>query len=490
MSDIQAYVLVTDHGWFLYRQDECHAGSYDELTALAKEIEDTIVAVLADLADEELRHDTVPRLRGRDRQTLWQRKLLTTFRQTPLRSVRAATRHSKGREEEIVLAALPSPDRVMQVADAIRTAGAVLAGIWSLPQLVAQHAIQHAAQGLALYAVPGGGLRQCFVGEEAPRLLRLTCRDQDWHNIDDMLLRQRLVVELGMAREYLVSQRQLDRNAPLGVTLYAPKELAIRLASAIREQDADTGEYRVTALALAPEHGLFRMARDQIRHHRIAQHYASGPMLQSYRVRAALAMVRRSLWGALALSLLFALWAGISGVHNQRETRVLDANTAELEASIRALRAQLPAGADAQAPMWRRMEQLQTDWLLRWPRLIPRLQTLSMTLTDYPGLNLDKVSWRVLGLPDPDHPPDADNASAPAVLTESVVLAGHYASPQAFRAASQQTEALVLVLAQKPRASARILAEPVATAASAEIDKLDAARFSVEMRIRPSGSAP
>jgi hypothetical protein len=136
------------------------------------------VHIFTDLAEEDIRVDTVPHVRRGDRETILARKLSQVYRSTPYRYALAQGRESEGRRDDRVMyTAITNPEVLRPWLEVVERLKLPLAGIHSVAVFSSvlldelDLAFPHA---LLVTLSPGGFMRQTYFREREIRFSRLT----------------------------------------------------------------------------------------------------------------------------------------------------------------------------------------------------------------------------------------------------------------------------------------------------------------------------
>src|SRR5579871_5139999 len=136
-----------------------------------------LFSVVADLAGEDFHEDQIPFLRGGDRETIIQRRLAQRYRDTRLATAVSLGQVVTGerRNERLLLASFTNTEQFAPWLDALETAGARLAGVYSVPLLapVLAAKLRVNASRCLIVSANAAGLRQCFVEQGRLRFARL-----------------------------------------------------------------------------------------------------------------------------------------------------------------------------------------------------------------------------------------------------------------------------------------------------------------------------
>lgn len=132
--------------------------------------------LLADLVEEDFRHEIVPHLHGRDRAELIQRKFEQFYRSTPFRQASLLQRQKEGRrDDEVLFSALTNPAIITTWLNIMLAHHVPLVGIYSVPNISAP-LIHNKLSGhvLLLSWEKHAGLRQTYFDAGQLRFSRLT----------------------------------------------------------------------------------------------------------------------------------------------------------------------------------------------------------------------------------------------------------------------------------------------------------------------------
>jgi hypothetical protein len=206
---------------------------------------DSAFSLLVNVAEEGFHLESIPYLRGADRQRVIERKLAQTFFNTPLCAA-ISLGHEKNRrkDEKLLLAALNNPAFFQPWLDAIRAAGIALSGIFSLPLMVPLlfRKLRLPPDPCLLLSAQDQSLRQSFFDKGELRFSRLTLLPPSGSGG----IAQAFATESAKLQQYLSSQRLIER----GQTLVAHVLAHPGAFKAIQERCADTPALRFNMLDL------------------------------------------------------------------------------------------------------------------------------------------------------------------------------------------------------------------------------------------------
>lgn len=200
----------------VFSDDEQGVG---EFRSFAKLHANSLYYVLADLAGEDFHDDSMPWLRGGDRQAVIERRLAQRYRDTRLAaaiSLGAIRVAGERRNERLVLASFTNTQQFSPWLDALSETGAKLAGVFSVPLVAPSLAARLAAKvgvksnRLFVVSMNSAGLRQTFIEDGKLRFARLERTSEMSPQAHAAFVRSetlRLV-------QYLSSLRVLPREGP------------------------------------------------------------------------------------------------------------------------------------------------------------------------------------------------------------------------------------------------------------------------------------
>ncbi|MDR3220992.1 MAG: hypothetical protein LBU46_03135 [Candidatus Accumulibacter sp.] len=205
-------------------------------------------SLLVNVAEEGFHLESIPYLRGADRQRVVERKLAQTFFNTPLRAA-ISLGHEKNRrkDENLLLAALNDAAFFQPWLDGLRAADVALSGIFSVPLIAPLlfRKLRLPPEPCLLLSVQDQSLRQSFFDKGELRFSRLTLLQQG--GVGEIA--QAFAAESAKLQQYLSSQRLIERGQ--AVTAYV---LAHPGAfEAIEESCADTPMLSFRILDLAAQ---------------------------------------------------------------------------------------------------------------------------------------------------------------------------------------------------------------------------------------------
>lgn len=366
----------------------------------------SLLYLLADVAEEGFQLDDIPWVQGGDRSALIKRRLGQYFYGTPLAVGLSLGRASDGRrDEKILLAALTHAEAFAPWIEAIHRARAILAGIWSVPLVLAECGPRwiRSSEPALLITHTAGGVRQSFFVDGKLRFSRLTpLATHSQNEIARVIGNESL-----NTWQYLVGQRQLRRGAVARVVVLASAAQVPGIRQHCPQHDELIYEFLDPAV-IAQGEGLKSSppgeTADGLVAHVLAKkpprlQFARSPDRHFYRlwqIRFALTSTATIIFAG---SLLLAL-------KNWSDSRTLAEKTATAETSIQlatqrydALLASLPridVTPDNLRLLMRRLDELHQ----RSPGPEPLLAQLAQVLNDTPKVELMHLDWKIAPRPD------------------------------------------------------------------------------------------
>ncbi len=354
-----------------------------------------VFAMLADTVDESFELEHIPHVRGRGGRALIARKRERHCHGSPLCIGLPQGRQPDGRRDDRVLfAALTRPQALEPWLQRLEQAQALLCGVYSMSQVVAELAPEDCA---LLVTFGHGGMRQTFIAGRQLRFSRLTPAAQDGEQAA-----RACAAEAMNVRRYLCGQRMIDADAPLSLcALVHPARL-----DAFRRHCRDTDGLRFRTVDAAGEarrrrfrgalsdsgtDALFvHMLATKLPHHQ----FAPGSMLQRWRTRKARLAIDVFGGIAFAASLLFAA-AQLPGVLATRdaaaELQARNDGDERVRRGARVERPDLPLPASELRDLAAAMAQLTST--LSGPR--PLLAHLGRAMDEVAAIRLDSLEWRL-----------------------------------------------------------------------------------------------
>lgn len=359
--------------------------------------------LLADVSDEGFQIEDIPAVQGGDRAALIARRLGQYFYGTRLTTALSLGRTTSGdkkrRNEKMLFAALTRQDTLMPWLDVLHESGGILAGIYSVPLVLAASAPRWLdTKHPALLITPTtGGIRQSFFDQGKLYFSRLT----------PLALRDATEIARTSASEsfkihqYLVGQRLITADT-LHTYILAPRDQRRSLEEYCRDSAKLHFEF-IELEVIARQNGLSSLdggfGADRLLMHSLArkappQQFAPAAERHFFR----LWQIRFALHAAAAVvlfgGLLFATKSWLDTQAQQQDIATLQARTALTSRQYDQLIGSLPKvglSSDNLRAMMARYAELEKHS----PEMTPLLAHLSHALDDMPKIELLGIDWEI-----------------------------------------------------------------------------------------------
>lgn len=398
----------------------------EELGRYLKKHDSSLFYLLADVVEEGFQLEDVPYVQGNDRAALLKRRLGQYYYNTPLSTAISLGRSATGRrDEKMLFAALTRIETFTPWLDALRNAESILAGVYSVPLVLAECGRQLIADGRPVLFVSQtrGGVRQSFLAEgklHFSRLSQLATR-----NLDE--IGRTAAAESAKIFQYLVAQRLIPRGAPLRTVILAHSgQIPV-----LQDFCGNTDELRFEFLDIASAaklHGLKDVPpdgnADNLFMHLLATKTPASQFAPAedrrvhklWQIRFALTSVA---WVVFAGCVLFAGKTSLDRYELDETIQATQALAALDDRRYKEILEGLPkisVTPDNLRAVMGRLETLQK----RSPAIGPLLTELSLALNEEPKIELISLGWRLADRPDPVQP---DNAGRGASIAPSPIAA-------------------------------------------------------------------
>ncbi|MDP2823229.1 MAG: hypothetical protein Q8O52_11230 [Sulfuritalea sp.] len=373
----------------------------EELVVYLKKHHSSLFYLLADIAEEGFQMEDLPYVQGGDRNALLQRRLSQYYYGTPLSAAISLGRAPAGRrDEKLLFAALTRIETFTPWLDTLREANTILAGIYSVPLVLAAYAPQLlGASGPVLFvSLTRGGVRQSFFDQGKLHFSRLS--QLATHSLDE--IGRTCASDSAKIFQYLAAQRQIPRGVALRTMVLAHAGQIPALQDFCRDTDELRFEF-IDIAATGRELGLKDVPvdsnADKLFIHCLAvktpaQQFAPETETRFYnlwRIRSALASAA---WIVLAGGLLLAAKTGrdLYELRNTVETtKALTATDRQRYNNILEGLPKISITPDNLRVLIDRFETLQK----RAPAMEPLLLHLSLALNDTPRVELIHLAWKL-----------------------------------------------------------------------------------------------
>ena len=403
--------LLTAHYWsggHLKLEGEFGQGpaGLDGFVQYLKKHGSSLFFLLADVAEEGFQLEDVPYVQGGDRTALLQRRLSQYYHNTPLSTAISLGRGAVGRRDEKVLfAALTRAETFTPWLDALRNAEANLAGVYSVPLVLAEWStrLMGTSNPVLFVSLTQGGVRQSFLDRGKLHFSRLS------------QLATRSLNEIGRVTaaesakifQYLVGQRQIPRGVPLRTVVLAN---AAQIP-ALQEFCPNTDELQFEFMeidAAARKQGLKDATVDSNADNLFMHFLAIRPPAQQFapanerhlfklwQIRFALTSAA---WVVFAACVLIAGKTVLNLQQLQDATEATKALTATDARRYNDILEGLPKVSvtpDNLRALMGRIDVLQK----RSPSIDPLLAYLSLALNEEQNIEITRLEWKTAGGPD------------------------------------------------------------------------------------------
>ena len=358
--------------------------------------------LLADITEEGFQLEDLPYTQGADRDALLQRRLGQYFYNTPLSAAISLGRAATGRrDEKILFAALTRIETFTPWLDTLRETEAIVAGVYSVPLVLAGCVPQLLAEsGPALFvSLTRGGVRQTFFDKgklHFSRLSQLATRSLDE-------VGRTAANDSAKIFQYLVAQRQIPRGVALRTLVLAHAEQI----PAFRDFCRDSGDLQFEFIdlgATASQRGLKDVPADsnadKLFIHCLAiktpeQQFAPASETRFHRLWRIRSALTSTAWIVLVGCLLFAGKTALN-VYELRgtieATRALAATDTNRYNTILDGLPKINITPDSLRALIGRVETLRQ----RTPAMEPLLTHLSLALNDSPKIELARLTWKIV----------------------------------------------------------------------------------------------
>lgn len=371
------------------------------LAAYLKKHRASIFYLLADLAEEGFQLEDLPYVQGGDRNALLQRRLAQYYYNTPLSAAISLGRAPAGRrDEKILFAALTRIETFTPWLDTLRAAEANLAGVYSVPLVLAGYIGQWSsgAEPILFVSLSRGGVRQTFFDKGKLHFSRLS--PLATKSLEEVA--RTSAGDSAKIFQYLLAQRQIPRGAPLRTLVMAHAghipvmEEFCRSSSELEFEfiDIATAARKLGLKDVPPDSNADNLFIHSLAQKAPAQQFAPAAdtrIHKLWRIRFALTSTA---WVILAGCLLYAGWTAHKVYELRDSIEATRAVTATDTQRYNAILDSLPKAGitpDNLRALIGRFDALQK----RAPPMEPLLNHLSLALNDNPRIELVDLTWKI-----------------------------------------------------------------------------------------------
>jgi len=411
-----------------------------EFQVFAKQHPNSLYFILADLAGEDFHDEVIPLLRGSDRQAVIERRLAQRYRDTRLAaalSLGTVAVAGERRNERLLLASFTNTQQFSPWLDALASAGAKLAGVYSVPLVAPAVSAKLApkvgtkSNRLFVVSMNSAGLRQSFLEDGKLRFARLERTGEMAPEALAAFVRSetlRLV-------QYLSSLRVLPRDGPpiTAIVITAPGQRAM-FEQALPSDGRLT--FRTIELPEAARASGIKNAAgvgaEQLYLHLLAKRAPKQQFARSEDRKGYLFwQLQRGIVAAgavgLAACLLFAgaKWFEIMSIREQTSLQSAEIKSAEQE--YQRVTATFPVTLTTTENLKATVNEFRSI-AARSAVPGPAFGHVSRALEQFPQIELDQLSWRI-DRPGALEKPAAADPSVPVPATGGALASGASSAP-------------------------------------------------------------
>lgn len=394
----------------------------EALAAYLRKHRASIFYLLADIAEEGFQLEDLPYVQGGDRNALLQRRLGQYYYNTPLSAAISLGRAPTGRrDEKILFAALTRTEAFTPWLDTLREAEANLAGVYSVPLVLAECGSKLLGEGgpVLLVSLSRGGVRQTFFDQGKLHFSRLS--PLATKSLEEVA--RTSANDSAKIFQYLLAQRQIPRGVPLRTMVMAHAGQIPTLEEFCRSSSELQFEFIDIATA-ARQQGLKDVPvgsnADNLFIHCLvartpARQFAPAGDTRIHKLWKVRFALTRTAWLVMAGCLLFAGKTGLNLYELHDSIEAARSATVTDTRRYNAILDSLPKAGispDNLRALIGRFDAL----LKRSPAIEPLLIDLSRALNDNPRIELASLSWKIA-----DSLATGEKVAAPAAGVWSVI---------------------------------------------------------------------
>jgi hypothetical protein len=377
------------------------AGAADFRSYLAAH-KGSLFSVLADLAGEDFHEESIPYLRGADRQNIIQRRLAQRYRDTRLAAaLTLGTVTTERRNERLLLASFTNTLQFTPWLDALSDAGARLAGVFSVPLIAPRLAALLGNRGKHCFVVTEHrtGLRQSFLENGKLRFARLERTVEMSPEALALFARS----ETYRLAQYLGTLRALPRDSgPIQVFAIAPpgqlpafqQTLTSDARLTFRSFDLRAAAKAIGLKRLDPALGAEQLFLHLAATHPPREQFARVEDRRSFRLwQLQRGILGVGIIGFTACATAAGLrWLDISDVRDQIALQQLETRTAERE--YERITSQFPVTRTTSDNLKATVNEFR-NLAMRTAFPQPAFEYVSRALDQFPQIEIDSLDWQV-----------------------------------------------------------------------------------------------
>ena len=381
--------------------------------------------MLANVSEEGYLLESIPFLRGADRQTLITRKIGQHFLGTPLASAASlGFEKDRRKNEKLLLSALTNPSHFAPWLKCIEEADAPLAGIYTVAQLggTLLHKLHRPATRCLLLTLQDHSIRETYLVNGQTHFSRMApLNDSSIAGIASSF-----AAEAGKLLQYLVGQRLIGRNDTLPVYVLAHPQATAAVRNACRDSgsiifeilDSHQQAKQIKLKSLPDDSRSDLLFLQLLATAQPRQQFASEDHRHDYRI----SQIRYGLiaLGAIALlgGALFAAKEFFLAHNLQEETLEFNLRAAETDWRYREISATFPQiGIDNDT--LRRVTTRHGELLAQQRQPGNAYRIIGNALNQSPAIHLEGLDWRI---GEPANATNTNNTSAPSLNGRDEVI--------------------------------------------------------------------
>jgi hypothetical protein len=420
LTNTRLVSLETSRAQIVARREFAVSGAgIAEFERYVGHMEPAPVHIFTDLAEEDIRLDSVPHVGRRDRDAILARKLAQIFRNTPYRYAEVQGREADGRRDDRVMyTAITNPEVLRPWLEVLERLRLPLAGIHStavFSRVLLEELDLAFPHALLVTLSPGGFMRQTYFRDREIRFSRLTPIDLG----AGQTLGGMIAEETTRTWQYLDSLRHFGGDDRLEVCVLLHPNDRPGVQGALR--DFAQIQYRIldieqVALKLGLKQPPLGSSAEEIFVHlflirKAENHFASEEQRRHDTLRRARTAIHRVALASLALGVAWAGWnvsrVLIGGDADQRLTQQLAGLNREYDEITKAM----PSFGVGGTTM-RDTVRFYDATIRRFPSVNGFALALSHVLGQHPEVRLTQLAW--IATDDPKAVPPLKRSSAPA----------------------------------------------------------------------------
>lgn len=432
--------------------------------------------ILTDLVEEDLQHESVPHLTGRDQKVLCERKLNQLFRSTPYRRAKVQIKGKRGGQDSLQLSALTSRELLDQILAELMAAKAIMFGVYSvalLTQEIMARLKLDTPHLLMMSCNSPGQLRQSYFTPEGLRFSRLAT----FHAQHDMPTQADMIAaEIIRARQYLSTLRLMGREEPLTILALFDTTLAEQRSEILRAMGDDAGlvDFSIQTDMADLARRLKLPAGCQSWHdvlvamlvkYQLPNHYAPPEAMKYHSLHI---LGRGLAWSSMLVLVLAAILAAHSyseGMQVQEKISLGEKKQQQALQQQRQFTTLLHQAAASEPDKLQVSAQYDQQHLAAAPQVEATLKRLSHVLQDFPSLSIDEINWQAGATPTDEAANLGDASSSDTSgtpwLAQRLVISGRVQDRQAYRAALAEVNKLIAALKTWPQAQVLVKQWPI-----------------------------